>query len=99
MLAELTWNSSWPIRLPTIFADNGLVNVAENSRPFPLELLPFQLDTALMASEEVSYKAMDPMGNGTGHRCRELISKCFRDRQKLAYNINRLTVIAQRPLE
>lgn len=89
---------SWPIRLPTFFAENGLVNIAVDNRPFPPELLPFQLDTALMASEEVSYKALDPMGNGLGERCRDLISKVFEHRQQLAYNVGRLTVVGQRPL-
>jgi hypothetical protein len=55
------------------------------------------MDTALMASEEVSYKALDGLGNGSGDKCRMLISQAFRDRQKLAYNVGRLTVIAQRP--
>ncbi|KAI0014478.1 S-adenosyl-L-methionine-dependent methyltransferase [Xylariaceae sp. FL0662B] len=89
----------WPIRLPEFFEKNGLVNIATDNRPFPLELLAFQLDTALMASEEVSYKALDPMGNGLGDRCRTLISRVFRDRQKLAYSVGRLTVIGQRPLQ
>ncbi|OTA99274.1 hypothetical protein M426DRAFT_16569 [Hypoxylon sp. CI-4A] len=88
----------WPIRLPKFFEEYGLVNIAVDNRPFPLELLLFQLDTALMASEEVSYKALDPMRNGSGDQCRALISKVFRERQKLAYNIGRLTVVAQRPL-
>ncbi|KAK3374773.1 S-adenosyl-L-methionine-dependent methyltransferase [Podospora didyma] len=89
----------WPIRLPEFFKANGLVNIEMDNRPFPPELLPFQLDTALMASEEVSYKALDPMGNGAGDRCRGLIAAAFRDRQKLAYNVGRLTVVAQRPLD
>ncbi|KAK0744967.1 S-adenosyl-L-methionine-dependent methyltransferase [Apiosordaria backusii] len=87
----------WPTRLPDFFKENGLVNIATDNRPFPLELLPFQLDTALMASEEVSYKVLDRMEGDLGSRCRELISQVFRDRQKLAYNVGRLTVIGQRP--
>ncbi|KAF2681997.1 S-adenosyl-L-methionine-dependent methyltransferase [Lentithecium fluviatile CBS 122367] len=87
----------WPIRLPEIFARNGLVNVEVDNRTFPKELLPFQLDTALMASEEVSYKALDTLGNGLGDKCRALISRVFEERQKVAYNVGRLTVIAQRP--
>ncbi|KAI1475583.1 S-adenosyl-L-methionine-dependent methyltransferase [Daldinia eschscholtzii] len=89
----------WPIRLPQFFEENGLANVAVDNRPFPLELLPFQLDTALMASEEISYKALDRLRNGSGDRCRELIFKVFQNRQKLAYNIGRLTVVGQRPLK
>lgn len=72
------------------------MNIIADNRPFPLELLPFQLDTALMASEEVSFKALDPMNNGSGDRCRELISEVFKHRQSLAYNVGRLTVIGQR---
>ncbi|KAK0672538.1 S-adenosyl-L-methionine-dependent methyltransferase [Cercophora samala] len=87
----------WPIRLPGSFEQNGLVNIAADNRPFPLELLPFQLDTALMASEEISYKALDRIGGDLGNHCRELITQVFRDRQKLAYNVGRLTVIGQRP--
>lgn len=89
---------SWPIRLPHYFEKNGLANITTDDRPFPLELLPYQLDTALMASEEISVKALDPLCNGSGERCRALISKVFRDRQKLAYTVGRLTVIGQRPL-
>ncbi|OTA58319.1 hypothetical protein K449DRAFT_436681 [Hypoxylon sp. EC38] len=87
----------WPIRLPKFFEQYGLTNIETDNRPFPLELLLFQLDTALMACEEVSYKALDRMGNGSGSRCRELISKVHQNRQKLAYNIGRLTVVGQRP--
>lgn len=72
------------------------MNIATDNKPFPLELLPFQLDTALMASEEVSFKVLDPMNNGSGERCRELISEVFKQRQSLAYNVGRLTVIGQR---
>ncbi|KAI1386117.1 S-adenosyl-L-methionine-dependent methyltransferase [Hypoxylon trugodes] len=89
----------WPIKLPKFFEEYGLTNVAKDNRPFPLDLLVFQLDTALMASEEVSYKALDPMRNGSGDTCRGVISKVFRDRQKLAYNVGRLTVIGQRPFQ
>ncbi|KAI1377900.1 S-adenosyl-L-methionine-dependent methyltransferase [Hypoxylon crocopeplum] len=87
----------WPIRLPKSFENYGLTNIVTDNRRFPLELLPFQLDTALMASEEVSHKALDPIRNGSGDHCRALISKVFRDRQKLAYNVGRLTVVGQRP--
>lgn len=87
----------WPIRLPQFFQENGLTNIATDNRPFPLELLTFQLDTALMASEEVSYKALDPMGNGSGDQCRALISAVFQNRQNLAYNVGRLTVVGQKP--
>ncbi|KAK4651758.1 hypothetical protein QC762_0095990 [Podospora pseudocomata] len=87
----------WPVRLPEFFEQNGLVNITTDNRPFPLELLPFQLDTALMASEEVSYKALDHIAGDLGSCCRELITRVFRDRQKLAYNVGRLTVIGQRP--
>ncbi|KAI0892638.1 S-adenosyl-L-methionine-dependent methyltransferase [Annulohypoxylon nitens] len=89
----------WPIRLPDSFKKYGLTNVTTNNRPFPLELLLFQLDTALMACEEVSYKALDPMRNGSGDRCRALISGVHQNRQKLAYNVGRLTVVGQRPLK
>ncbi|TRX93371.1 hypothetical protein FHL15_005646 [Xylaria flabelliformis] len=87
----------WPSRLHLLFAENGLENVARDNRLFPPELLAFQLDTALMASEEVSYKVLDPMDNGSGDQCRALISEVFRNRQKLAYNVGRLTVVGQKP--
>lgn len=68
-----------------------------DNRPFPPELLSFQLDTALIASEEVSYKALDTLDNGSGEKCRSLISNVFRDKQKLAYNVGRMTVVGRRP--
>lgn len=74
------------------------MEITTDNRPFPLEFLPFQLDTALMASEEVSVKVLDPMHNGSGERCRELICDVSRHRQSLAYNVGRLTVVGQRPL-
>ncbi|KAK4200389.1 S-adenosyl-L-methionine-dependent methyltransferase [Triangularia verruculosa] len=89
----------WPIRLPEFFKENGLVNIETDNRPFPLELLPFQLDTALMASEEVSYKVLDRMDGNLASRCRELITASFCNRQRLAYNVGRLTVIGQRPAQ
>lgn len=90
--------SSWPIRLPEYFKENGLLNIGTDNRSFPMELLPFQLDTALMASEEVTVKVLDPLRNGSGNRCRKLISEVSRNRQNIAYNVGRLTVIGQRPL-
>ena len=90
--------ASWPARLPQIFETNGLVDITEDRRPFPKELLTFQLDTALMASEEVSYSVMDPMGGREGERARDLIAKCFRNRSNTAFNIDRLTVIGRKPV-
>jgi hypothetical protein len=85
--------------LPQYFEQAGLVSITTDDRPFPLELLPYQLDTALMACEEISFKALDPINNQLGDQCRDLISKVFRNRQKLAYNVGRLTVIGQRPIQ
>ena len=48
-----------------------------------------------MASEEISYKAMDALGVGAGNTA-ELIAKCFRNRQNTAYNVHRLTVVARK---
>ncbi|OAK99154.1 hypothetical protein IQ06DRAFT_294576 [Phaeosphaeriaceae sp. SRC1lsM3a] len=87
----------WPIRLPEFFAQHGLVNIDVNNREFPPELLPYQLDTALMASEEISFKALDKISKETGDKCRALISQTFKERQRLAYNVGRLTVVGQRP--
>lgn len=50
-----------------------------------------------MASDEVSYKVLDRIGNGSGDRCRQLIAEVFKNRQQLAYNVGRMTVVAQRP--
>jgi hypothetical protein len=104
---ELVWNTkvyspilrdnSWPSKLPELFVAIGLVDVKVDNREFPPELLAFLLDTALMASEEMSYKALDPLGGGLGEKCRELISAVFQKRQKMAYNVGRLTVVAQVP--
>jgi len=49
-----------------------------------------------MASEEISYKAMDALGGGRGEHCGELIAKCFRNRQNTAYNVHGLTVVARK---
>lgn len=75
---------------------NGLIDnsVASSSLPFPIEPLRFQLDTALMASEKVDYKALDPIRNGSGERCRALMTSVFRHRQKLDYSAGKLTVVS-----
>lgn len=86
----------WPARLPQIFETNGLIDIVEDRRPFPDELLQSQLDTALMASEEVSYSAMDSLGGERGDKARDLIAKCFRNRSNTTYNVDRLTVIGRR---
>ncbi|KAL8651749.1 MAG: hypothetical protein Q9210_003080 [Variospora velana] len=87
----------WPARLSQMFEANGLVDISEDRRPFPKELLQTQLDTALMAYEEVSYGPMEPLGGGRGEKARELIAKCFRNRWNTAYNVDRLTVIGSKP--
>ena len=74
---RLTGSCSWPLRLPQIFEANGLIEVEADHRPFPNELLLYQLDTALMACEEVSYNAIDPLGEGKGEMTRDLIGQCF----------------------
>jgi len=67
--------------LPEYFEQHGLVNVEVDNRIFLKELLPFQLDTALMASEEISYKALDSIRNESEERCGELISQAlFKDK-------------------
>lgn len=81
-----------------MFEANGLVDILEDRRPFPKELLQTQLDTALMACEEVSYGAMDSLGDGRGDKARQLIAKCFRNRSNTAYNVDRLTVLGRKPL-
>ena len=92
------FRNSWPARLPQIFEANGLVDIEEDRRPLPNELLQAQLDTALMACEEVSYQAMDPLGGGRGDRTRELVAKCFGNRSTTAFNVDRLTVIGRKQL-
>ncbi|KAF2470384.1 uncharacterized protein BDR25DRAFT_355495 [Lindgomyces ingoldianus] len=76
-LAWLQTNNDPPIRLPAAFKLNRPENIAIDNRPFLLELLLFQLETALMASEEVSYNTLDSLNNGTGNHCRELIADFF----------------------
>ncbi|KAI8633184.1 S-adenosyl-L-methionine-dependent methyltransferase [Xylariaceae sp. FL1651] len=88
----------WVPALPDLFRENGLVNVAADNRRFPLELLPQVLDVTLMSAEEISYKVLDRMQNGSGDHCRALIARVHGDRQKAAYNAGRLTVVGQRPL-
>ncbi|KAF4629300.1 hypothetical protein G7Y89_g8850 [Cudoniella acicularis] len=88
----------WPARLPEIYKENGLVEIAVDERPFRKEVLQFQLDTALMASDEIARTAIDPLGNGKGDRTRELIQKAFADRGNKAFNVSRLTVVGRRPV-
>ena len=56
-----------------MFKGKGLVDIVVDRRPFPKELLVHQLDTALVACEEASYKVMDSLGGGQGQKARDLI--------------------------
>ena len=73
------------------------MDIVVDRRPFPKELLLHQLDTALVACEEASFKVMDSLGGGQGQKARDLIQKCFRDRHNTAYNVNRLTAVGRKP--
>lgn len=72
------------------------MDIELNRRPFSKEMMLFQLDTALMASEEVSYNAMDAI---SGEKTRDLIRKCFASRDEKAFNVGRLTAIGRRPMD
>ncbi len=98
-IEQIGWyQHSWPARLAQTYEANGLVDIFADHRPFAKELLLPQLDTALVACEEISYNAMDPLGGGRGDRTRDLVGRCFRDRQNAAFNVHRLTVIGRKPL-
>ena len=88
---------SWPARLPQIFSDHGLVNIVTDCRMFEKDAMCYQLDTALAACEEISYNALDPLGDGKGSLAREMIQKVFRERQKTAFNVGRLTAVGRKP--
>ena len=88
---------SWPVRLPQIFADHGLVDIIADCRMFEENMICYQLDTALAACEEISINALDPLGGGQGDIARGMIQKSFKDRQKTAFNVGRLTVVGRKP--
>lgn len=85
---------SWPLNLPNTFKIAGLVDIETDRRLFPEEMMLFQMDTALLASEEVSYNAMEA---GSARKIREMIQKCFDMRNERAFNVGRLTVIGRKP--
>ena len=60
-------------------------------------MICYQLDTALAACEEISYNALDKLGDGQGMIARKMIQKVFMDRPKAAFNVGRLTVIGRKP--
>jgi len=87
---------SWPSRLPQTFENLGLSDIVVDRHPFPKDTLPYYLDTALMACEEISYNALDPLGGGQGEVARDLIKRVSKDRQNTAFNLDRLTVVGQK---
>jgi hypothetical protein len=73
----------------------ALVDIELNRRLFSKEMMLFQMDTALLASEEVSYTAMEAK---SGDQTRDMIQKCFAARGEKAFNFGRLTVVGRKPL-
>lgn len=65
--------------------------------------LPYVLlhnDVVLMALEEMSYGALDPLGDGKGQALRESLVKADLEcRKGVAINQDRVTVIGRKPLE
>ncbi|CAF9936828.1 hypothetical protein IMSHALPRED_010916 [Imshaugia aleurites] len=93
-----SWTAThWPSDLPQTYKEIGLTNIEVDRRPFSRELLPFYLDACLAACEEISYKALDPLGGGKGERARSLVKKCLENRQKSHLQLNRLTVLGRKP--
>lgn len=78
-----------------MFADHGMTDVIVNRRMFPKQLLPYQLDIALAACEEISYNALDSL-EGQGVKARGLIQSVFNDRQNTAFNVARLTIVGRK---
>ena len=88
---------SWPSDLPQIYEEHYLTEVEVDRRPFSRELLPFYLDACVAACEDISYKALDPLGGGKGEYARSLVKKCLTNRQKSLLQLNRLTVLGRKP--
>lgn len=88
---------SWPTRLPRLFAEQDLINVAADMRMLSPELVSYQLDTALAACEEMSVNVLDALGGGEGDEMRRMIEHVQQNRKSIGYNVGRLTVIGQKP--
>lgn len=86
--------NSWPLNLPKTFKSAGLVDIDMDRRLFSKEMMLFQMDTALLASEEVSYNAMEA---DSADKTRDMIHKCFAVRNERAFNVGRLTVVGRKP--
>ena len=80
-----------------MFVDAGLVDVFEDRHPFPMESIPSQLDTAMVATTEFTYNVLDKLGGGRGDVARDMIEKISKNRSNTGVQYDRLTVVGRKP--
>lgn len=62
--------------------------------------LPYQLDTALMTWEELTYMVLDKMEGDKGHIARDLILKAYEEgRRGAAWDADRVVVVGQKSVK
>ena len=89
----------WVADLPKTFHEGGLIDVFEHRKETELTHLLLHNDIILLALEEMSYRALDRLGDGRGQALREsLIKADVECRKGVAINQDRQTVIGRRPL-
>lgn len=99
---EVIWNhkdniSRWVADLQKVFRKAGLVDVVEHRKETDLTHVLLHNDVILLALEEMSYRAMDPLGDGKGRALREsLIKADLECRKGVAINQDRVIVIGRR---
>ena len=90
----------WVADLPKTFRDSGLIDVLEHRKGTDLAHLLLHNDVILLALEEMSYRALDPLGDGKGQALRESLIRADSEcRKGVAINQDRVTVIGRKPLQ
>lgn len=98
-LNDTRMHPKWVADLPRTFREGGLIDVFEHRKGTDLTHLLLHNDVILLALEEMSYRALDRLGDGKGQALREsLIKADLECRKGVAINQDRVTVIGRRPL-
>ena len=72
---------SWIGNLASIFSENDLLDTALHRVALNQAYAKYDSDKTFTSMEEISYKVLDPLGNGEGHHLRQLIGRAFEEYQ------------------
>ncbi|KAL9118055.1 MAG: hypothetical protein Q9187_005404 [Circinaria calcarea] len=88
---------TWVADLSKTFRESGLIDVIEHRKETELSHILLHNDVILLALDEMSYRALDRLGEGRGQALRESLGKADAEcRRGVAINQDRVTVIARK---